>query len=377
MRFFPFGLAVLIALSGCGEAVEATSDGTGGTGDAGGAGGGSGGVGGSGGSGGAAPFVADLSHTFSPVFVDSGREIFGVCQSWTLNNEEPLYVQGVRQTNEGAWHHSVWTYATEGVFDGPDGNWSCYQRGYNAQSAAEAGGIIFNQSTQAFTEIQAFAEGAVVVLPPRSRIIGNIHLLNVSASPIDTTLTMELDTIPAEEVTVRLRPISLRNTQIAAQPGFESRFSVSCNLSDLFTSILQVGEMPSYNMYYVLGHYHGWGNYFSFNFVNPDESERTIVEFSSQPGDVLGVKLDPPLGSQGAVGLRLTCGYNNTGDKVLTWGIGDLEMCAAYAYIDADLAFEAFPSGDDALVPLGEDEENRLLYDMSGCSGFVASPFTD
>jgi hypothetical protein len=76
------------------------------------------------------------------------------------------------------------------------------------------------------------------------------------------------------------------------------------------------------------------------------------------------------------VGLNPTCGFNNTTDHVLTWGIGDLEMCAMFAYIDADLAFQGLP-GDGVLVPMGEDEEGRSLYDLSSCAGLFGIRFQD
>lgn len=47
-----------------------------------------------------------LSHSFEPIMVDAAEEVSGTCQSWTLNNDEPLYVSKVRQRNDGAWHHS-------------------------------------------------------------------------------------------------------------------------------------------------------------------------------------------------------------------------------------------------------------------------------
>ncbi len=360
----------MLVASGCGDA--STPNGAGG---AGGAGGGAG-AGGAGGSAGTDPFIASLSHTFPSVFVDAGSEIAELCQSWTLHNDEPLYVNAVRQTNEGGWHHSNWTFGPEEQFDGPDGAWDCADRDYNLALAVVGGGVLFAQSTQAFEETQKFTDGAVMVIPPHSRITGNIHLLNVSAAPIDNAFNMELGLIPEDEVGVHLRPVGIFNTRIAADPQAESRFAMECDLGDLFKNTLGVDEMPDYNIYYVLGHYHGWGNYFNLNFVNEDGSQRSIVEFDSQPGDVLGVPIDPPMNSRGAVGMSLTCGFNNNTDRVLTWGIGDLEMCAMFAYIDADLAFQGLP-GDGVPVPMGEDEEGRLLYDMSSCAGLFGIRFQD
>ncbi len=362
-------VALSLALLGCGEAGNpaTTDDGSGG----------SDGSAGSDGTGGADSFASSLSHTFPPVFVDVGGEVADVCQSWTLDNDEPLYIRAVRQTNDGGWHHSNWTYGPEDVFDGPDGTWPCGERNYSLQLAVAAGGVLFAQSTQAFEETQSFSDGAVLVIPPRSRITGNIHLLNVSAAPLENSLNMDLEMIREEDVQVRLRPVGIFNTRIAADPQSESRFSMDCDLTEMFKNILKVDEMPTYNIYYVLGHYHAWGNYFNLNFVQPDGSERTIVEYESRPGDVLGVKLDPPLSSEGAVGMRMTCGYDNDTTRVLTWGIGDLEMCAFFAYIDADLAFQGLPGSGDQLVPMGEDEAGRNLYDLSGCGGLFGIPFRD
>ncbi len=319
-------------------------------------------------------FINSLLHEFPPVFVDVGGEVADVCQSWTLNNDEPLYVNAVRQTNEGGWHHSNWTFAPEEVFDGPDGTWDCSERGYSLQFAVAAGGVLFAQSTQAFEETQSFSEGAVIVIPPRSRITGNIHLLNVTPAPIENSLNMELGLLREEDVQVRLRPIGIFNTRIAADPQAQSRFSMSCDLAERFTNILQVDEMPDFSIYYVLGHYHAWGNYLNLSYIQPDGSERAIVEYESRPGDVLGVKLDPPMPSEGAVGMRLTCGYDNNTDETKTWGIGTLEMCAFFGYIDLELAFQGLPGPQDALVPMGVDEAGRRLYDLSGCDGAIAIP---
>jgi hypothetical protein len=160
-------------------------------------------------------------------------------------------------------------------------------------------------------------------------------------------------------------------------PQAESRFAMTCGLRDLFQSILQTDQMPEFNTYYVLGHYHAWGNYLNLSYVDLDGTERTIVEYDSQPGDVLGVKIDPPMPSDGAVGMRLTCGFYNDTDQVKRWGIGDQEMCAFFGYIDADLAFQGLPGEGDTLVPMGQDESGRTLYDLSGCNGLFGIPFSD
>jgi hypothetical protein len=308
-------------------------------------------------------FIATLEHTFDPIRVESGTEEYW-CQSWALNNDETLYVNKVRQVNDGAWHHSNWSFVPEDTY-GEDGTWKCRDRDWNQVTAAALGGVIFAQSTQAFDEVQAFPEGAVIVVPPRSQIVGTVHLFNAGAARIDTSLTMGLQALEEEEVEVKLREVSFLMGDIAIPARERSLWSQTCDIGDM------VGE--SYNIYYVLGHYHQWGNSFQMSFVDDDGNERSIVDFTNNPGDTLGVTINPPLNSEGAGRLKYVCGYNNTTDYVLRWGNsgdvegsnGEAEMCQFLAYIDGDTKIAAFEGN---LVqdpePIGETDDGVLLYDL-------------
>ncbi|MEM9727091.1 MAG: hypothetical protein AAF997_00800 [Myxococcota bacterium] len=352
MRTIGLLVAVALAAAGCGD--------SGGDASAGGAGGqagtgGDAGSGADGGTGGDDPgsFEATLEHTFDPIPVESGAEAYW-CQSWTLDNDEPLYVNRVRQINDGGWHHSNWFFVPDNVF-GEDGTWRCSDRDFGEVQAAARGGVIFAQSTQTFEEIQAFPRGTAIVVPPRSRIIGNVHLFNVSAAAINSSLTMGLQSIQEDEVEVKLREVSFANYAIQIPPQRTSRWSQTCDLTG-------VAE-ESFNIYYVLGHYHEWGNYFKLSFVDDALNEQTIVEFGNTAGDTLGVTIDPPLPNNGAMGLRYECGYNNTTDRTLVWGNnGQEEMCQFLAYIDGNRKIASFAEG---MVPvdMGEDEDGNRLFD--------------
>ncbi len=339
-------VAAALVVAGCGD----TSSGAG---TAGAGGDGSGGSGGD-----TSPFVATLEHAFDPIPVESGAEEYW-CQSWTIGNDETLYVNKVRQVNNGGWHHSNWFFVPEEQF-GEDGTWKCRDRDFDEVAAAIYGGVIFAQSTQTFEEVQAFPEGTAVVVPPHSKIIGNVHLLNVAAGPIESSLTMGLQSLEEEEVEVKLREVSFANYAIAIPPQRRSRWTQTCDISE------HVGE--SYNIYYVLGHFHQWGDYFKLSFVDDDGNESPIVELENTAGDALGVTIDPPLNSQGAGRLKYECGYNNTTDRELHWGNnGEEEMCQFLAYVDADKKIGVFPEGN---VPelTGETEGGMMLFDPP-CEG--------
>jgi hypothetical protein len=313
-------------------------------------------------------FAPTMTHSFEPLSVGVGEEVSGVCQSWTLGNDTSLYVSKVRQRNDGAWHHSNWFFVPEDVYPGPDGTWDCAERGFHDVSAALAGGVFFAQSTQALEELQTFQEGAVLEIPPGHKIVGGVHLVNVSASALDTSLSFDIETVPEEEVQVRLRPISFTNTALDIEPQAESRFGMTCNLGEQFESIL--GVPADYNIYYVLAHYHEWGNFFRLSFVDDADAERTIFEIRNSVGEPLGSKIDPPISSEGAPKLRVECGYLNNTDRRLQYGLGGQEMCVFLAYTDADLIIGA-ASGTN--TPLGQSPDGVFVNETS-CGAVLAAP---
>ena len=288
--------------------------------------------------------VPTMAHTFEALSVASGGEVSGVCQSWTLGNEGPLYVSKIRQRNDGSWHHSNWFFVPEETYPGPDGTWDCDERSFHDVSAALAGGVFFAQSTQALQELQAFQEGAVLEIPPHHKIVGGVHLLNISAAPLDTALHFDIE------------------------PQAESRFGMTCNVGEQFDKIL--GTPAEYDIYYVLAHYHEWGNYFRLSFVDDEGADRTIFELRNRVGEPLGMTLEPPISSQGASKLRVECGYLNDTDRRLHYGLGGQEMCVFLAYTNADLIIGA-SSGTN--TPTGQNAEGVFINETE-CGVVLAVP---
>ncbi len=237
MRLITLSIILTFSLVGCGD----SSGGEAGT-------GGPSGSGGTAGSGGTGEFVASLTHVYDLQMLDVGEETTDICQSWVLGNEEPLYVTGVRQTNDGGWHHSNWFFVPEAAYapnydvEGPDatleGTWKCSDRSFSEYLSAAAGGVFFAQSTQTLQELQAFPKGAALEIPPHSVIVGGTHLLNISAAPLETRMTMEVETVPVDEVEIRLTPFSFANgsLEIPYENGVttESRWSMLCDLTETF-----------------------------------------------------------------------------------------------------------------------------------------------
>jgi hypothetical protein len=277
-------------------------------------------------------FNATWSHKFPSIYVPSGEEKDYDCQSWTLDNDETLYVTGVRQQNDGAWHHSNWFFVPEDKF-GDDGTWDCRDYRFDMVSAAISGGVVFAQSTQTFEEVFRFPQGSAVVIPPRSKVIGALHLVNIAAGAIDTSITLEFETAEPADVEVSLQPLSYLIYSLAIPSQQESRWRMTCPMERAYKAL---GPEDRFGIYYVLGHYHSWGNYFALSYVDEDGGERPIVELESVIGDSLGRIIDPPVFANGAPGLKVTCGYYNSTDAPLVWGNNaEDEMCMFLAYVGA------------------------------------------
>jgi hypothetical protein len=278
-----------------------------------------------------------LTHTFPPFDVAAPDEQWRNCQSWTLGNDAPLFVNRVTATNEGAWHHSNWMFVRQNLFQGPDGTWPCRDRGYNEVSAGLNGGVFFAQSTQALTETQQFPPGAAIRLPPHTRVLGNVHLLNASSTPMTTAMTFEVETLDEEDVHTRLAPMSYTYTALDIAPRAQSRFVMECDVGTLYQD--QLARAPDFRIYYVLPHYHALGNFFRIELVGGENDGGVVYETGAAIGDALGQTLDPPVEVRGATALRITCGFDNPTDAAVRYGIGDQEMCVFLAFTDSPLKF--------------------------------------
>jgi len=281
----------------------------------------------------------ELFHRFPTFEVASGEEISDQCQSWSLGNQEPMYVTRVAMRNEGAFHHSNWFFVPPTVFPGADGTWNCADRVYDEASAGFLGGVFFGQSTQALAEVQAFVPGAALQIPARSVIVGGVHLLNTTPMPVTTALEFDLETAPAEEITTVLTAMSFTNEHLDILPRAETRQRMACDFGEQHENAL--GRAPDFNIYYVLPHYHALGNYFRLELVGGDRDGEVVYEVDNPIGDSLGITLDPPLNVAGATGVRMVCGYDNPTEDTVEYGIGDQEMCVFLAYTDSPLRYGA------------------------------------
>ena len=130
-------------------------------------------------------------------------------------------MSGVDFTQSESSHHSNFVFVPDTSYTGDDGIWTCSDRSYDFYSAVAQGGVLFAQSTQSTSDEEKFAAGAAIRLPPHTRIISDIHLLNATPASITGHATITIDEAKAADVTVKLKAFHMEYTQ--SPPGkFES-----------------------------------------------------------------------------------------------------------------------------------------------------------
>lgn len=282
------------------------------------------------------PLTATVHHVLPEREVAPGADEL-TCVSWTLGNEESLYVRSVRQDNGGGFHHGNWLVVPDEVYPGPDGYWDCDERGFDELSAALAGTILFAQSTQARSEQQRFAEGVVVKIPPRSKVVADVHLLNASPRPLATRLWLELELLHPALVEAVLSPVLLSYLDLHVPGQARSRHTGRCQTAPES----EPGEgpqrpsWPPMELHYVLPHFHGFGDHFDLSVIGGEQDGTSVYRVEGFDAQALGHTFDPPLSIADADGLAFTCGYDNWLPQELQWGLGEGEMCLVLALADA------------------------------------------
>jgi hypothetical protein len=290
---------------------------------------------------------ARIVHAFGSVELAAGEETTP-CVQWTLNNDQPIYIDKVTLTNGGGYHHSNWFVVPNNFASGEDGYFNCGDRGFNEVSAATAGTVLFAQSTQSRIEEQDLPDGVTIKVPPDHKVIGSLHLLNINTQPLDTPLNMAFDIIHPRDVDVVVTPFRLTYYPLEIEPNGETRFQGNCNFREDYERA--AGKEMDLKLYYVLPHYHELGNAFRLDLLGGENDGETLFALEGFNAEANGQAFDPPIdfATNDADGLSFTCGYNNPRDEMVGWGIGDQEMCVMLGLADADLLMDiSIPRGAD------------------------------
>lgn len=323
---------------------------------------------GTGGGGGDGWSTEKRAFEFGPYQLAPGEEIEDDCVQITLNNDDYIYINSVELTTGPGFHHSNWFYVPQTTFAGEDGTYKCDDRNFNEPVAAIFGGVLFAQSTQSAHEVQQFPEGVVIKIPPHSKIVTQIHLLNPTDEPLELTPTIVLQPILETEVRTLLAGISFQNQSLVLAPGSQSRFSVTCDLGEKHRELL--GRDPDFKIYYALAHYHELATKLTLDALDDNGNVAQIYTTENRVGDALGAMLSPQFSMSGFTKVRMSCEFTNTRAHTVRWGNGEGEMCVFLAFSDSTYNWGGGVN-DETVTPVrGVDEGSMQVWD-SPCALFV------
>lgn len=282
-----------------------------------------------------------ITHFFGVLELDALEEI-EPCVSWTLNNEESMWIEQTDLFNEGMYHHSTWFAVPENKYPGPDGFWDCSDRYWDEVEAALAGTVLIAQSTQSLWESQQYGpegEGVVVKIPPHYKLVAVNHVLNVSNRPITTGITMNMHLVHPKFVSTVLIPFRLGYWDLHIPPAengvpTESDFIADCPLANAFD-----GEVDS-KVHFLLPHTHQLGKRFYVDIVGGERDGERVIDINGFNAQGNGHSFFPPIDLADTQGLRMTCGFVNDRDEEIGWGIGDQEMCEMLGMADSSLVMD-------------------------------------
>ncbi len=275
-------------------------------------------------------------HDFGEMSLEPGEEHDGLCQSWTLNNDEEIWYRTVEQSNGGGYHHSNWFFVPEHLWNQPDGTWSCREFEFDEALAAFRGGVLYAQSTQTRHQVQVFPAGGIVRIPPRSRIIGATHVFNTGDENLVSKLELTVYQVPpsAEDTALHFFRLNISDIQIPPQ----SRTNLTGNCDFDAAQAPKTGAPLSMELFYVQPHYHYLGTGFRLEKLGGESDGDVIYDHEgSEPTERL---LDPPVDMAGSSGFRFTCRYENAGTDHVGYGIGDQEMCVMLGFARTSVLFD-------------------------------------
>ncbi|MFZ4737945.1 MAG: hypothetical protein ACOYM9_18460 [Bradymonadia bacterium] len=305
------------------------------------------------------PATTTVSFDFGSWGLLPFEEVPSICASWTLENDAPLYIERLRMLNGGAFHHANWYVVPDDRFDGPDGWFGCRQRDFREASAVLLGTPLFAQSTQTLYEEQHLGTGVAIKIPPRHRIIASVHMLNLSARSLRTSLRVSLDLLHPRDVRTVAAPFRLYYDDLHLGPQRRSDFTTECDLATPYAA--RQGRPLALSLLYLLPHYHGLGRRFEVELYGGPRDGEAIFDLEGFDGLAHGQSYAPPLdlAAAGALGLRLRCTYDNPSPREVGFGLADGEMCMLLGFADLDLLLDAGVQAGDTVVGTSDEVEHH------------------
>jgi hypothetical protein len=270
-----------------------------------------------------------------PFTIPAGEERF---YCYTTNLKEDVVVDRFEFDTTPVVHHVVMSKSTVAVKDGFEECNELFRSSWNPLYVTGTG----NSPLVA-------PEGAGYVLTAGTPIVLQLHLLNTTAEEVTDSVVVRMRKSPLEEVDP-IRMVVFGTLGLALDPHSESSAVSACDNSE------------SFDIFAVFPHMHYMGTSMVVE-AGPDKDQLKEV-FRRDPYDFDDQRMEQlTLPINAGDHVKVTCNYNNTTDKIITFGeSSNDEMCFFIGFATGPKADFAGCIGGSSFFPAdcGTDPVNEL-----------------
>ena len=187
--------------------------------------------------------------------------------------------------------------------------------------------------------MQHFPNGAAVRIAPWSRIISDVHLLNVSPQPVTGHARLTIYTLPVADVKVKLVPFHLTFENLLIPPRVTARHTADCEVGLSFRTAVHEAVGPQ--GYYLLPHTHALGSRFFLQALGGALDGKSLMDVRGFNSEARGRAYDPPLDLTDADGLRFGCEHNTRATRRSTGASATRRCGEVLGFGESVRAFEA------------------------------------
>jgi hypothetical protein len=311
-----------------------------------------------------------LSYQMPPVELAAGEELNEWCQTWELDNSEPLYINRISVSADQHWHHSNWYAISADRLDPPPEDfWNCFDHNADTFALHQDGRLLFAQTVGVVDDEIDLPDGVALPIPAHAILVANIHVINVTAEPVSTAISIEVDTIVKSDVTATLNAFEIAYLGLDIPPMARSEFSADCDYDLVHQQ--RLGRPLDFKIHYLMPHYHATGERLLMEMMGGPEDGRTLLDTQAY-GEPAGQLFVPPIDFTGAKGYRFSCSYDNPTSDTLVWGGAEDEMCLIMGWLETELVWTGGTLGDNEV--LGDTMGDGVIRNVADCFPFATEP---
>jgi hypothetical protein len=248
--------------------------------------------------------------TMGPFNTPSGTERV-LCASFDLGNEAAAMIRGIRtHLTEGSHHMIVYV-----LHEPPD------------PTARPCGSFEHGIGQSVFIAQQReaglrYPDGAGYPIDAHATVGFELHFINyVSSDPIDIMGMVELDLVPDDGSLDEVELVFTGNLSLSLPPRTT-------------TTVTSFHPLPASRVFGLTSHTHQLGEYATLHRGTSETDVGELLHESTSWADPPLDIFDPPLVFGAGEGLVLSCDFNNTTDRTVTFGTAfEDEMCFLWAYL--------------------------------------------